>query len=530
MKGCEYIGTVSFLLVVLLSASFTESAQLSFLNPNLKQSKASIYHRNRCQSIENLYLPFSTLRIFQKSRTREINHIPVLLGKDDKSLEVIENIDESEKEEEEEVKEFFFSKEEITLASEIVQKEQTERGPASAISNIKIDDLSEKNKLPLPKALHYLLPSDFPTLSKARKVIRNGGILLKKHSNENEEEIVARCDTCISHDDKIILLPQSMHKKKGKKKIGNRNEKPIPVIFEDDYIAVINKPRGLAVHGKGEYSLLHKLPFLLQPTRVPEDESLSRPIHVHRLDAPTGGLLLIAKTKSALKILTNAFSSREIDKEYIAVVVGSLNSNSSQHDNKKPSTVLLNTYLSRLEEDEKGKDGKSLNQTEKKEFEAEDSESTIDESLINPVIESSILGKERIKALSADPDFRIIDTPIGGRTSLSLFKTLSITKSYEYGELSTIALKLITGRQHQLRRHLSSLNHPILGDVRYGDGKNQITTRGLFLFSKTLTFHHPVTAELLHFSLEEPEIFGNQRNMERKKYENASTEDKILSN
>ncbi|CAM4066426.1 RluA family pseudouridine synthase [Gillisia limnaea] len=92
------------------------------------------------------------------------------------------------------------------------------------------------------------------------------------------------------------------------------------VVFEDDFLAVVKKPPGYPTSGNYFKTIENALPFNLKVSR--EQDALSYPLPVHRLDNPTGGLLLIAKTRTAQTILNLAFEHTEIHKTYLAVVHG----------------------------------------------------------------------------------------------------------------------------------------------------------------------------------------------------------------
>lgn len=96
----------------------------------------------------------------------------------------------------------------------------------------------------------------------------------------------------------------------------------IPVVYEDDHIAVVNKPAGITVSGNRFKTVENALPFNLKKSM--EDDALGRPGPVHRLDSQTSGLLLIAKTRRARINLGHQFESRKIKKRYRAVVKGEI--------------------------------------------------------------------------------------------------------------------------------------------------------------------------------------------------------------
>lgn len=96
----------------------------------------------------------------------------------------------------------------------------------------------------------------------------------------------------------------------------------MPVVFEDDYLAVVEKPPGLPVSGNYVKTVQRALPYNLSASL--ELDALRMPRPVHRLDGPTGGVLLVAKTAGALVDLSHQFEAREVRKIYHAVTAGPL--------------------------------------------------------------------------------------------------------------------------------------------------------------------------------------------------------------
>ena len=86
------------------------------------------------------------------------------------------------------------------------------------------------------------------------------------------------------------------------------------VLFEDEHMAVINKPAGITVSGNSFKTVYNALPFNLKKSNEPD--GLYRPTPVHRLDNQTSGLLLIAKTKTAQIELGKQFNNQTIQKKY----------------------------------------------------------------------------------------------------------------------------------------------------------------------------------------------------------------------
>jgi tRNA pseudouridine65 synthase/23S rRNA pseudouridine1911/1915/1917 synthase len=176
----------------------------------------------------------------------------------------------------------------------------------------------------------------------------------------------------------------------------------LPVIYEDDHFAAVNKPAGFVVHGKG-VSIRAALPFCLTPPRKGTWAVIRRPIGVHRLDKPTSGILLCAKTRPAMVELARQFSHRVVKKTYLAIING----------------IPL--------------------------------EST----------ETSISSRQAFEmGVDVDPNnsatWQVIDHPLDGKSSVTVWRKLRRVESLKAtdGNLTLVELKPKTGRFHQLRRHM----------------------------------------------------------------------------
>ncbi|WP_282126143.1 RluA family pseudouridine synthase [Marinifilum flexuosum] len=134
---------------------------------------------------------------------------------------------------------------------------------------------------------------------------------------------------------------------------------PLEVVYEDDHIAVINKPGGISVSGNQFRTVQNALPYNLRPSMRKNALPVFRP--VHRIDSPTCGLLLIAKTADASAKLGKQFEDRLIKKRYRAVVIGALHEKGKidmQVDDKdavstfklvKKSPSIRNRFLSMVD-------------------------------------------------------------------------------------------------------------------------------------------------------------------------------------
>ena len=113
------------------------------------------------------------------------------------------------------------------------------------------------------------------------------------------------------------------------------------VVFEDDHLAIINKPAGIPVHSHAHRNIQNSLPHNLQPSTIGHALQIPRP--VHRLDHETSGLLIVAKTYEAMTQLGQDLAERKIKKNYTAVAIGKIERKSpilEALDGKPSSTVF----------------------------------------------------------------------------------------------------------------------------------------------------------------------------------------------
>lgn len=111
----------------------------------------------------------------------------------------------------------------------------------------------------------------------------------------------------------------------------------LEIIYEDEYLALVNKPAGITVSGNKKWTLENALPLHLKKSN--ETDALVRAEPIHRLDHPTSGILLIGKTSSTVILLNKLFENREIQKTYYAVAIGEMTSTGSMTEaiDNKPS-------------------------------------------------------------------------------------------------------------------------------------------------------------------------------------------------
>ncbi len=226
-------------------------------------------------------------------------------------------------------------------------------------------------------------------------------------------------------------------------------------LYQDEDLAVIHKPPGLAVHpafkrSKKELTVAHGLLYLWNESFQEKGEKRAnmkaslRPGIVHRLDKDTEGLLLLAKHEEAQKKLMELFASRKIAKEYIAWIWGALS----------PSQGQIELSIARDT-------------------------------------------KQRIKMC----------VHTNGRPAVSVYKTLKVKKSNKGRKFSQVKLSPITGRTHQLRVHMAHHKTPIVGDPLYSRNTLRRKNFGLLLFAQSLSFIHPFSEEKMCFKTDIPQRF-----------------------
>jgi len=186
-------------------------------------------------------------------------------------------------------------------------------------------DLTPQN-VSLPIALMLLDPEQYPSFSRSRKACRKGSILIHRGplSVDNTTGLTTVFDVtkCIRGRVGDRVFPGDVIGKQVRmgsgQYLGVNNKKPpfeLPVVYEDDHFALVNKPAGIVVyaHRKGGHGIMTvraALPFALTPPKEGTYSIIRRPTPVHRLDKPTSGILCIAKTKPAMLDLSRQFRER----------------------------------------------------------------------------------------------------------------------------------------------------------------------------------------------------------------------------
>jgi 23S rRNA pseudouridine1911/1915/1917 synthase len=203
------------------------------------------------------------------------------------------------------------------------------------------------------------------------------------------------------------------------------------VVYADDDVIVVDKPAGLVVHpgaGNADGTLVNGL--LARFPEIAEVGDSTRPGIVHRLDAGSSGLLVVARSVPAAQDLAGQFARREASRRYIALVWG--------HP-EAPHGII-----------------------------------------------DAPIGRDR-----RDPLRRAVVAD--GKPARTEYEIAE--RFHDPHDLALLGCSLETGRTHQIRVHLGSIGHPLVGDVTYGQRMQKLGLERPFLHAAELAFDHPATGE-----------------------------------
>jgi 23S rRNA pseudouridine1911/1915/1917 synthase len=225
---------------------------------------------------------------------------------------------------------------------------------------------------------------------------------------------------------------------------------PLDVCYEDEYLAVINKPAGMIVHpgaGVSGGTLANAIAYHFGLKSDGMTPGVNRVGIVHRLDKDTSGLIVVAKDEATHEWLAAQFRMRRVVKRYVALVHGSTRENSGEIDRPIARDRRNRTRMT----------------------------------------------------VSAD-----------GRRAITIWRVRR-----RFVKFTLLDVDIRTGRTHQIRVHLSSIHHPVVGDAVYNEGRDKTISNPeirkavarlgrFFLHSEYLAFRHPKTRETVEFSASLP--------------------------
>ena len=221
---------------------------------------------------------------------------------------------------------------------------------------------------------------------------------------------------------------------------------PLDIVYEDEDIIIVNKPKGMVVHpANGNYTgtMVNSL-MNSHKDNLSSINGVIRPGIVHRIDKDTSGILVVAKNDNAHKKLSEQFKVHSIKRKYIALVKGII----------KEDKLTIDRPI-----------GRSI--------------------------------KDRKKMAVTEKNSRRAITHI------------SVLKRFYSSNVTLIEAELETGRTHQIRVHMAYLHHPLVGDEVYGKKDSKFKVNGQMLHAKYLGFIHPTSGKFVEFDSPLPEYFSS---------------------
>jgi tRNA pseudouridine65 synthase len=266
-------------------------------------------------------------------------------------------------------------------------------------------------------------------------------------------------------------------------------EKPVlTILYQDEFMVAVDKPAGLFVHRS--FMDKDEIYFALQLVR---DQVRQYVYPVHRLDRPTSGVLLFALTKDVATKLNEAFANKSSQ-------VGLRSQLKTELAVESDHNLVQQDKVAELSTNE-GIDGCDVAMV-KTYYAVVRGHLAIPEDLIDHALKEK-LDKLGDKNVNRDKPAQSAQSYYQVKQKASLPIKVGKFDSVRY---SLVEVRPITGRRHQIRRHLAHLRHPILGDINYGDNKQNpffiqhFGFKRLMLHAKSLEFNHPVSNERITIS------------------------------
>lgn len=277
-----------------------------------------------------------------------------------------------------------------------------------------------------------VLSEEFPDISRSfiqklikdEKITVNGKTIKSNYKTAASDMINIEIPDAVETD----ILPENI---------------PLDIVYEDEDIIVINKPKGMVVHpAPGHYSgtMVNALMYHCKDN-LSGINGVLRPGIVHRIDMDTTGIIVACKNDFSHRSLAEQLKNHSITRKYEAIVYNCF----------KEKTGTVDAPIARNSIDRK--------------------KMTIDR--------------------------------VNGRNAVTHYTVIKNLKGYAH-----IECQLETGRTHQIRVHMASIKHPLLGDSVYGTAKCPYNLTGQTLHARTLGFIHPRTGKYVEFTSELPDYFN----------------------
>ncbi len=267
------------------------------------------------------------------------------------------------------------------------------------------------------------------TRSYIQKLIKDGHVYVNKQTVKSNYKV--KENDCVSLDlpepEVLDVIAENI---------------PLDIIYEDDDVLLVNKPKGMVVHpAAGHYTgtLVNAIMYHCKDS-LSTINGVTRPGIVHRIDRDTTGLLIICKNDKAHNSLAEQLKVHSITRKYYAIV----------WNNIKEESGVINAPIGRHPIDRK----------------------------------------------------KMAINYKNGKEAITHFKVLE-----RFGDFTLIECKLETGRTHQIRVHMASIGHPLLGDEVYGPAKRPYKTQGQALHAGVFGFIHPSKGEYMVFKAPLPQYF-----------------------
>ena len=262
-----------------------------------------------------------------------------------------------------------------------------------------------------------------------QKLIKEGLVTVNNHSIKANYKVQSEdlIQITVPEPEEPDILPENI---------------PLDILYEDQDILIINKPKGMVVHpSAGHYShtVVNAVMYHCKDN-LSGINGVMRPGIVHRIDMDTTGAIVICKNDTAHQNLAEQLKEHSITRRYRAIVYG----------NFKEDTGTITGDIGRHPTDRK---------------------------------KMAIVQKN-------------------GKPAVTHYQVLERFGSYTY-----IECRLETGRTHQIRVHMASKGHPLLGDSVYGPARCPFDLQGQCLHAMTLGFQHPATGKYVEFEAPLPEYF-----------------------